>query len=104
MDDETIVDILENHIVPQRCKSSYGRHRASDIRFLKNTGLLDGYFDYDTLKDMVFTTPRGSEYIEMHRRGVVLNNLRDIVLDGDISGDTYRMAVEAVCRIPDEVP
>lgn len=104
MDDELIASILEDHNVPKPCGASCRRHRASDIRYLKNTGLLDGYFDYGTLEDMVFTTHRGREYIGMHRRSVLLNSLRDILMGGDTSSDRYRRAVEAVCGIQDEVP
>lgn len=96
MNDELIVKILEKHIVPQLRETSYDTFKEQNIRYLKNTGLLDCYFDYTTRKDMIFTTAKGKDYIQMYKKSVKLNALRDIVIGGDTSSENYRKAVEAV--------
>ena len=74
-----IVGILKDHDVPQSRDHSYKRYSAYNIRYLKNVGLLDCYYDYGSNQDMIFTTGFGKRYIELHDGNADLDELRDIV-------------------------
>lgn len=89
-----IVGILKDHDVPKSRDHSYNRYSAYNIRYLKNVGLLDCYYDYGSNQDMIFTTGFGKRYIELHDGNADLDELRDIVLvDRDLSSSRYVKAV-----------
>ena len=89
-----IVGILKDHEVPQSRDNSYKRYSTYNIRYLKNVGLLDCYYDYGSNQDMIFTTGFGKRYIELHDGNADLDELRDIVLvDRDLSSSRYVKAV-----------
>lgn len=99
--DADTMRILRDHMLPKSRKDSYEDHSESFIRYLKNVGLLDCYYDYVTGKDMIFTTDLGKEYVELQSSNASLDELRDIVLSNrNFSRDKrYRDAVEKAIAI-----
>ena len=92
---EDIVGILKGHIDPRSYDDSCNGFSDCDIRYLKNVGLLDCYYDYGSNREMVFTTGSGMRYIEIYDGNADLDDLRDIVYVGkDLSSNEYIDAVK----------
>ena len=94
---EEVVRILRSHIVPRPSDDSRDGFSYYSIRYLKNVGYLDCYYDYKNDRDMTFTTEAGRRYVELHEGNAALDDLRDIVyVEKDHSSDRY---IEAVKRV-----
>lgn len=92
---EDIVGILKGRIDPRSYDDSCSEYSDCDIRYPKNVGLLDCYYDYGSNREMVFTTGSGMRYIGIHDGNADLDDLRDIVdVRKDLSGNEYIDAVK----------
>lgn len=61
---------------------SYESFSRSRVRYLKNIGLLDCYFDYETGQDMIFLTDAGKAYLKTYRDEQRLKDLSDYMRSG----------------------
>ena len=93
MDD---IDVLKGHYTPLSRDESYLKYTEERVRFLKNVGLLDCFFDYETHVDMIFTTDKGKRRVASCERDLRLKDLRDLIVyeNGGRDKKRYRAAVK----------
>ena len=98
MSNEAVVEILKRHLEPVPREESYRESTESRIRYLKNIGLLDCFYDYSKDMDMIYTTEHGKRFIVLNDCNASLDKLRDIIEEGDLSSERYREAVADAVR------
>lgn len=102
--EEYYIEALKGHVDgPLTRDESYGRYSPLYVRYLKNAGMLDCYFDYRTMEEMVFITDLGRKILYLHDADEKLKDLRDILMSGGPRhGKEYEDAVrKAASVIPD---
>ena len=100
MDEECIRAIRAHSDGPISRDESYKQYSESKIRYLKNLGLLDCYFDYSTGKDMIFTTDSGRRYLQAYDNNRTLGKLKEYIDSGrELKGEEYRKVLKAAAEI-----
>lgn len=99
--DEAYIEVLRGHVngpVPK--VESYSRYTELRVRYLKNIGLLDCYFDYASMSEMIYTTEMGRRYISLFEDEQKAKDLCDIIRSGDTrEGKRYEDAVRKAASI-----
>lgn len=92
---EQDIMILEGFEKAARTRDvSYDMFSRSRIRYLKNIGLLDCYFDYDAGQDMIFLTDAGKAYLKIYRDEQRLKDLSDFMESGaPLHGPVFEAAL-----------
>lgn len=83
MIDEKEARILERYKVPTRYGESSGMYPEFTIRYLRNIGMLECYYDYHERCEMIITTQMGLEYLVLYHDIQKANEMRRAVADAD---------------------
>lgn len=99
--EEAYIEVLKGHDKgPIPKGESYSRYTELRVRYLKNIGLLDCYFDYGTMSEMIYTTGMGRRYISLYEDELKAKDLCDIILSGaPRKGKRYEDAVRKAASI-----
>lgn len=92
--------ILEGHKAPIRYDQSSGMYPEFTIRYLRNIGMLECYYDYHKRCGMIITTKMGLDYLSLFYDIQKVNEMRRISADADRSDVPRRKkARKASCSI-----